>query len=222
MTTRRPILALAPIAALAIALSGCSDDKERPESGPQPTATDSSDAPTVTEPTDEATVTESSDAPTVEDTSDGADSSASPSDLPPVEISEAATPLEAFIDLERTAIPQILEQSGGMYSDVAIDAIDDGTNSGVEYSYTYAEEAPEGTVIIDEAAAQQIQDAAEQSVFPIMEQVGVEGPLVSRWVYLNPDGSEIQSVVALRDEAGTTCMPDPAQYPTLPESCEGL
>lgn len=214
MTTRRSILALAPIAALAIALSGCSEDKERTEPTPEPT---------VTDPSDESTVTDPSDEPTVQDSSDGIDGeSTTPSDLPSVEISEAATPLEAFIDLERTAIPQILEQSGGTYSDVAIDAIDDGTNSGVEYSYTYAEEAPEGTVIIDEAAAQQIQDAAEQSVFPIMEQVGVEGPLVSRWVYLNPDGSEIQSVVALRDEAGTTCMPDPAQYPTLPESCEGL
>jgi len=104
---------------------------------------------------------------------------------------DAAAALDAYVKLERDAIPQLVETYDGVYSNIAIDPI---YPSGVRYDYTYVDEldADEASAYF-EGQVEAFQSLLVDQVFPSMAATGVQGPMNAEYVFRNPDGSVLWS-----------------------------
>lgn len=103
----------------------------------------------------------------------------------------AVDPLEAYIDEELAYVADNLERFEEVYSDVTIEA---EPPNGVVYTYTYAEQLDPDEAIarLEETGWHGLNSTVRSTVFPIMEQKGIEAPAVT-YVYLNADGSGLMS-----------------------------
>jgi hypothetical protein len=105
------------------------------------------------------------------------------------EAASSQAALDAYVALERAAIPSIFESTGDVYTDITIDPEYPAT---IVYTYTYAETLdPVASAAYFDEQIPTLQDVCESAVFPAMAFSGVEGTRHATFVYLNPDGSTI-------------------------------
>ena len=200
MINRSGGLIVAGIAALVLT-AGCSTD-----AGSDATTGSETD-PTVATDTTESVedsmdaVEETSEA--VEDTAEAteetseaeasapADDSAGTEDSAATGEQSADSPLEAYAAQERAAMADMLEGDGAAtYSDATVNTTEPNQ---IEFAYVYRDEQDKALVEDHfEANFGQLESAVVDQVIPMMQSTGVENPVV-RYVYSNPDGTELWS-----------------------------
>ncbi len=99
--------------------------------------------------------------------------------------------LNEYVEAERSAIPEIMEQNAEVYTDVQIEP---APPSGVVFTYTYADQL-DGPVVAEalDQYASDMEEGLDKDVFPAMRQYGIKGDLNVTFTYLNADGTEIWS-----------------------------
>lgn len=97
--------------------------------------------------------------------------------------------LEAYAAAERAALPSILEQYPGVYSDISVETKSPNT---IIFTYVYAAQPdPVAAKKYFDGEVDNFQGQVDDQVFPAMENAGVTGSKHVRYVYKNPDGSTI-------------------------------
>lgn len=97
--------------------------------------------------------------------------------------------LDRYVALERTSLPSLLAGSDGLYSSIDVDP----QFYGVSYTYVYTYAHAGGSSLDQLHAKVELQSAANRSIFPLMEKVGVRRGASLKFSYLNPDGSTVWS-----------------------------
>jgi hypothetical protein len=119
-----------------------------------------------------------------EDVSPSESSSSAPEeDTENSESSESAAAMETYVQAERNNIPQVLEQSEGVYSDLQIDGTV-GDVSTITFAYTYADPTDwtaAGGYLDGQRTA--YDDFCAKTLFPTMEGAGISGPLEAVYAY---------------------------------------
>ena len=159
-TSRTTLLTRATIGVLvaAGALAGCGGGDE---AEPADTGAASAEATTAPEPTAEETMAD--------------------------ETSEQGAALDKIVAEAQSQMVDVLEASGGVYSDIKLAAVQPDT---LEYQYVYAEpvDVAAATAAL-EAELQTLQDAVDSTVIPEMIRAGVTVEPKVRYTYFNPDSS---------------------------------
>lgn len=161
--TSRRLATMLIVASVAVGLSGCAGESSDPE--PSVTATESAVTSEATlEPTADAT-----EAPETEASGDQGEV------------------LAAYVADAQAAVPILMENFAGTYSDIKILAVGDDT---LEFAYTYETAAdPASTAASLDTMVDSLQSVADTSVIPEMENAGITVDPKVRYTYYNPDGS---------------------------------
>lgn len=97
--------------------------------------------------------------------------------------------LDAYAASERTALPSIMEQYPGVYSDITVETKSPNT---IVFTYVYAAQPdPIAAKKYFNGEVDNFQGQVDDQVFPAMENAGVTGTKHVQYVYKNPDGSTI-------------------------------
>ena len=123
----------------------------------------------------------------------GAPAEASHPSEQPVVATEAsgdqAAALDRYVAAVQEQMPALMDQFGGMYSEITAEAIAPDT---IDYRYVFTEavDAAAAGPTFDEQKPM-LQTLCDETLFPEMESHGItESPKV-KYTYLNPDGSEV-------------------------------
>ncbi len=180
------IVGIGAAALLALGAAGCSSNKE-------PEAEAKTDKlPAVTEgladriaKTDESSGIKDGLSKAADKSAEGAQAEKS------AEKSQDGGPLDRYIQLELDSLDPDSSDLA-MYSDYSVTPV---YPSGVIFSYTYKDPVDAEAVaeIMDMQLGQELQEVSEESVFPLMESLGVPAPQSVTFSYFNADGSEVWS-----------------------------
>ncbi len=97
--------------------------------------------------------------------------------------------LEAYAAAERAALPSVMDQNPGVFSDIIVEIEEPGS---LIFTYTYAEAMDVATTASNlDGLVDQLQQSCDDQVFPAMDAAGVPDPKSVTYVYLDSDGSQI-------------------------------
>ena len=100
-----------------------------------------------------------------------------------------ADSLDSYVAQAQAAIPQIMEQNPGLYSEISIEAIAPDT---VHFAYVYADQVDtEGAQELFDGYIPTLQTLSDTQIFPEMATAGVTPTQKVKYTYYNSDGSEI-------------------------------
>lgn len=155
--------------ATALVLTGCGSAEEEAETSPSPTVEQSAQTP-------EPDAVE-------DDVAEEPDADAGAGD--------SGSALDAYVDLEREQLDAAGASLMDIYSDVTVEP---APPSGIVYTYTYLDQVDAD--MANDALAETgtaLEELVNSSVFPMMDQMGVESPQSATFTYLNADGGELWS-----------------------------